>query len=92
MILMVNGKLVNVEKMFRIEVNNKRELEAVQNYAEVNGKVFKKGKPHGKPGQYRVDCYVSADYYDLREKVRDTLSRMLGHDVGVYVAHDVEAV
>ena len=92
MILEVNGKLVNVETMFRVEVNNKRELEAVQNYAEVNGKVFKRGKPHGRPGQYRIDCYLSADYYDLREKVRDTLSRKLGHDVKVYVAHEVEAV
>ena len=92
MVLEVNGKLVNVETMFSVEVNNKRELEAVQNYAEVNGKVFKKGKPHGKPGQYRIDCYLGADYYDLRETVRDALSRKLGHDVKVYVAHEVEAV
>lgn len=92
MILMVNGKLVNVETMFRIEVNNKHEVELVQNYAKTYDKVFKKGKPHGSPGQYRIDCYIGADYYDLRETVRDGMSRLLGHDVKVYVAHDVEAM
>lgn len=92
MILTVNGKHVNMEMLWRIEVNNKRELEIVRDYAEANGKTFKKGKPHGKPGQYRIDCYISADYYDLREKVRDTMSRVLGHNVNVYFSRNVEAI
>lgn len=92
MIHMVNGKAVNVETMYCVEVNNKYEMEAVQTYAKANNKVFKKGKAHGKPGQYRIDCYISADYYDLREKVRDAISRVLGHDVRVTISYEVEAV
>lgn len=85
MVFLINGKLVDVVRMWRVEVESKREVEAVKEYAETHNREFKTGKVYGKPGERRMDCYMEADHYDLREKVRDTLSRILGHDVRVYI-------
>lgn len=90
MVFEVNGMLVDITRVWRVEVENKREMEAVEYYAKLHDRKFKKGKTHGKPGQYRLDCYVEADFHDLREKVRDTLSRIIGHDVIVYATQEME--
>lgn len=91
MVLEVNGKLVDVTRVWRVEVESKHEMEAVREYAETHNRKFKAGKAYGKPGARRVDCYMEADFYDLREKIRDTLSRILGHDVRVYIEMETKA-
>ena len=91
MVFEVGGKLVDVTRVWRVEVESKREMEAVKEYAETHNREFKAGKAYGKPGARRVDCYMEADFYDLREKIRDTLSRILGHDVPVHIEMETKA-
>lgn len=91
MVFEINGKLVDVTRVWRVEVESKHEMEAVREYAETHNREFKAGKAHGKPGERRVDCYMEADHYDLREKVRDTLTRILGHDVRVCIEMETKA-
>ena len=64
--------------LYRVEVSTKKEAEKVVEVAKEYGARWKRGKPHGKPGNIRCVVYVEADAFGPfggREMLRDVMSR-----------------
>ena len=61
--------------LHKVEVANKTEVKKVEELAKRYMAEFRKGKPHGKPGEFRYDCFVDAEPFGGRDKLRDKVMR-----------------
>ena len=75
--MIYNGKLVKVVYTYKVEVTHKTDVEAVRELAASCGAGFKRGKAHGNPGAYRVDCFVEADAFYGIDWLLDKVQRIL---------------
>ena len=63
--------------LFLVEVANKREVQQARELAEIYRAKFKKGKPHGKPGEYRYTCFIDPEPFGGRDRLRDLMARKI---------------
>ena len=63
--------------MNRVEVANTMEVKQIEELAALYGAEFHKGKPKGKPGEFRYSCYVDAEPFGGRDYLRDKVVRIL---------------